>query len=406
MLALALWAWLGTLQWGPDLPPLGIQYLHQERGARGLDGMSEVAPAQATMILFKGGFAFGATAAMRAALDQAPDAKTVAFESPGGRIGAAAGVAGLIRDRHLATAVMRYCASACTIAYVAGQPRLSSQAAIFRFHLGSAPFLADLAARGAVMIARPWFVRAGVSLAFVDRALHAPNDRPYGPRLDELAAAGYVQRIEPPPAGDGPAAGLEVLQPLLAAVEALEPTTRRALGWEHANRIANGMTAAQSADFVEMWAGLVVNRWLARSSDDAAVALVDAMTAIMDAMGAAEPTGCMRWQVGVFSQMAGFRAIPADLRGRLRQAQVMVLHDARAHSNTVPSDGDALVRADQAVRQTVTAQYGAQALATAATPEHAFDDPARSCAAEAAYLRGLRNQPAGGRLLRWALAAG
>ena len=413
ILALAALAWLSSMQWGPDIPPLDIQYLRQREvghapahGVDGLAGLVAAPPARATVILFRGGFAFGGTAAMRAALDRAPGVTTVEFDSPGGRIGAADGIAGLIRERHLATAVTGYCASACTIAYVAGQPRLASRTAQFRFHLGSSPFLANLAAQGAVMIEQPWFVRAHVSLAFANRALHAPNERPYAPHLDELVAAGYVQQIVPPLEGDGAEAGLAALQPLLAAVDAVEPATRRALGWEHRNRMARGVSASDSADFAELWSGLVVNRWLARSTDSAALALVDATAAIMDATEIAEPEGCMRWQVGIFNQLAGFRSIPADLRARLREAQVMVLRDAHAQPNPVPDDRDALMRMDQAVRQAVASQFGPRALTIAATAEHGFDDPAKSCAAEVAYLRGLRSQPGGGRLVRWALAAG
>ena len=406
MLALLAWAWLGSMQWGTDIPAFELQYRRPHDAAGWQDSLEDAPADRATVLLFKGGFSFGGTAAVRAALDAAPGVKTVEFDSPGGRIGVADGIAGLIRQRHLATAVTRYCASACTVAYAAGQTRLASQTATFRFHLGAAPILTTFAAQAAVMIEQPWFVRAHVSLAFANRALHAPNEHPYAPQLDELVAAGYVQQLVPALTGDAPGPGLAALQPLLAAVDALEPATGRALVWEHRRRVAGGMPPARSADFVELWAGLVVNRWMARSSDAAAVALADASIAILDATGATEPADCMRWQVGVFDQMEGFRAIPAALRARLRAAQLMVLHDAHGHPNPVPDDRDALQPADQAVRQAITAQFGARALTVAATAEHAFDDPAKSCAVAAAYLRGLRDQPGGGRLLRWALAAG
>ncbi len=415
LLPLAVLVWLGTclgaLQFGPAIPPFELKYLGERGGGpsfsdTGMDGLVDVAPDRATVILFKGGFAFGGTAAVGAALDQAPGVTTMAFDSPGGRIGVAAGIAELIRTRHLATAVTRYCASACTVAFVAGEPRIAGRSADFRFHLGSAPVLSGLLAQAVITIEQPWFVRAHVSLAFANRALHAPNEQPYGPRLDELVAAGYVQGIIPPLDGNGPEEGLAALRPLLAAVEALEPTTRRALGWEHGRRLAAGMPAASSADFVDLWTGLVVNRWLGRSSDQAALGLVDALVAIMDATGRSDPAECMRWQVGVQHQIAGFEAIPTGLRDRLRQAELAVLRDARSHPNPVPTERDTLSQADQTVRQAVKDEFGPRALIIAATPEHAFDDPAKSCAAEAAYLRGLRNQPGAGRLIRWALAAG
>ena len=148
-------------------------------------------------------------------------------------------------------------------------------------------------------------------------------------------------------------------------------------------------------------AGLVVSRWLSRSSDTAILALVDARLA---ALAALDPVSCVKWQVGIEGQDAAFLAIPPALRQTLQAAEAAILRDANTYPQPLPSAG--YDDADAAVRAAVAERYGRQALAVAATPEHALDDAAKSCAASIAYLRGLRGRPEGPSLLRWALAAG
>ncbi len=408
LLAAALW--LGaSLQLGPQVPAFSISYLGagpkapRNRPATELvEDLVAVPPERASTILFSGGFAFGGTAAVQAALDKAPGVRMVAFDSPGGRIGVASGIAQLIQDRHLATMATHYCASACTLAYVAGSPRLAGRKTVFAFHLGSGPILTDFVAYAAVMVEQPWFVRGKVSLSFANRALHAPNGAPYIADLPELVAAGYVQRIVPPPVAAPAARG--PLTPLLDAVAKLEPATATAILWGQQSRPATDSKDAD--DDAELQAGLVVDRWLGRTSDAAATGLIDAELAVMDALQPADPKACMQWQVGVRDQRAGLAAIPPELRMRLRAAELKVLQDAAAHPQPLPTDHEALEAADRAVRDRIKQKYGERALIIAATREHGFDDPAQSCAAEADYLRGLRERPDAGRLIRWTLAAG
>ena len=225
-----LWALLTLLlcgagaQLGPEIPDAQISYLGGVARPDTIDGLREAPPATATAILFRGGFGFGTTDMVRAALDSAPHVRLVAFDSPGGRPLVAGDVAVLIRERRLDTDVERYCASACIVAFVAGTVRSAGPRAVFGFHRASAVALEDLANVMFMRIERSGFVRGGVSLSFGDRALHAPNAQPYLPPLDELLAAGFLHRVRgfssqgvAAPRGDPVLAAMRVIEPQASA---------------------------------------------------------------------------------------------------------------------------------------------------------------------------------------------
>jgi len=381
------------------VPDAHVTYLGGADRPEATDGLVEVPAESATAILFSGGFGFGASGLLRSALDAAPHVRLVAFESPGGRPLIAEQVATLIRSRHLDTYVARVCASACTVAFAAGTVRSASPRAKFGFHLAASLALEGLSQIEFVRVERRWFVRSGISLSFGDRAFHAPNLHPYFPPLDELVAAGYLHRIRgfPGPITFRPAPD----DRLFEALQSIEPQTAALLLAAARRRVALGMTEDRARAKALDNAGLVVDRWLSRSSDRAILALIDATLAALSAL---DPESCMRWQVGISDQDLGLLAIPPTLRAALRAAQAMVLHDANAYPITLPAQ--TYEDADTAVRARIEVQYGKQALSDAATPEHAFDDPAKSCAVSIAYLRGLRDRPEGPAVLRWALAAG
>ncbi len=383
----------------PVVPDSHITYLGGVERPEGTEGLKEVPPADATAILFSGGFGFDGIDMVRAALDAAPHAHLVAFDSPGGRPLVAQRIAELIRARHLDTYVEHSCASACTLAFVAGTVRSASRRARFGFHRAASIALDNLTNLAFIHVERRWFVLSGVSLSFGNRALHAPNPTPYFPALDELMAAGYLNRIRGMP-------GLNVGKPpqgdrLLDEMWSLEPQTAAILVTADRQRVASGMPAARSRAIELDNASLVVDRWLSRSSDTAILALVDATVAALSSL---DPDSCMRWQVGITDQDAGFLAIPPALRAEFLNAEAAVLHDANAYP--VPLPPDSYDDADAAVRAAIAAHDGKRALDNASTPEHAFDDPAKSCAVSIAYLKGLRERPEGPSVLRWALAAG
>jgi hypothetical protein len=399
----AVWLWLANARQQADtsIPDSEISYLGGgNKQPEDLAGLREVPPARATAILFKGGFGWGDTDRVRAALDAAPHVHLVAFDSPGGRPYVADGIANLIWERHLDTYVDQFCASACTLAFAAGTVRSAGAGAEFGFHRAEAPALNDLANINITRIERKWFVRGRVSLSFGNRALHAPNEKPYYPPLDELVAAGYLHNVITPATPSQP--NDPVTDPLLAVLHEVEPQTARILADGVRRRVRGGMKRGPARAIEQVYAGLVVDRWFSRSSDAAVLALTDAT---LEALSALDPVACMRWQVGLTDQYRAFTILPPALRSAFLSAQAAVLRDANADPLPLP-DEETYADADAAVRHAVARDYGTLALSNASTPEHAFDDPARSCAVSIAYLRGLRERPEGAALLRWALASG
>ena len=201
---------------------------------------------------------------------------------------------------------------------------------------------------------RRWFVRSGISLSFGNRAFHAPNLHPYFPPLDELAAAGYLHRIRglPGPIPIRAAPGDRLFEEL----QSIEPQTAALLLAAERRRVASGSTVDRARAITLNNAGLVVDRWLSRSSDTAILALIDATLAALSAL---DPEACMRWQVGISEQDLGLLAIPPVLRAALRAAQATVLHDANLYP--IPLPAETYKDADTAVRTTIEAQYGKQA---------------------------------------------
>jgi hypothetical protein len=386
-------------QWSVTVPDTRITYLGGAAPAAEPSSLRVVPAANATALLFRGGFGFGSADTFRAALAAAPNVRLVVFDSPGGRPLVADEIAQEIRAWHLDTDVEHGCASACTLAFAAGTVRTANVNARFAFHRAASVVLDTLANLVYDRLGRTWFIRGGVSLSFANRALHAPNPTPYVPPLEELVAAGYLHRI------GGVAVSSAIrppyAEPLIEAMRRLEPQTAALLLLAERRRLGSGVSAEQARAITLDEAALVVDRWLSRSSDTAIVGLIDATLA---ALGALDPVSCMRWQVGIVDQDAGFRMIPPVQQHQFLAAEAAVLHDANLHPPALPTDS--YEDADTAVRADITARYGSRALSDAATPEHAFDDPAKSCAVSIAYLRGLRDRPEGAAVLRWALAAG
>lgn len=128
-------------------------------------------------------------------LAQAPSVRTVRFESPGGHVKAALAVAEIIRAHRLDTYVGRICASACTLAFLAGRHRYLAPGARLGFHQATVP-----GARPDRFdpVLRATYAKFNVPADFIDHVLRTPPQAIWYPDRDELRDAGFV--TDPPPA--------------------------------------------------------------------------------------------------------------------------------------------------------------------------------------------------------------
>ena len=108
-------------------------------------------------------------------------------------------LARLIRERGLDTLVDGQCASACTIALIAGRHRIAGPSAAIGFHQPTFPGLSEH--ERAMMIAdmRRLYSEGGISGAFLDCVLRVAPDDMWYPTQAELLAARVITAAVPPP---------------------------------------------------------------------------------------------------------------------------------------------------------------------------------------------------------------
>jgi hypothetical protein len=180
---LVLWfcftIWLGSLPVRADPPPTAeFDIPYQLRVL-----------ATGTILEISGSFSWALPQTFQAALAAAPNVHVVRLESPGGHILPAMQIADIIHERGLDTFVGRFCASACTIAFLAGRQRWLGPDARLGFHQAHAPgFPSELVN----WYLREAYRRLGMPAVFMAEALRAPPDGIWLPSRAELKAARLI----------------------------------------------------------------------------------------------------------------------------------------------------------------------------------------------------------------------
>lgn len=133
--------------------------------------------------------------ALEAALGAHPEIRRVVFDSDGGRVFAARSIARIIREHGVDTHVDGICASACTLAFIAGKSRSMAAAARIGFHR-----YADDGYGGIINTQeeeakdRATFLAAGVSAEFAGRMFQADPQDMWFPDQGVLRDAGVLTR--------------------------------------------------------------------------------------------------------------------------------------------------------------------------------------------------------------------
>jgi hypothetical protein len=150
--------------------------------------------AQGFALEISGTFSWALPQEVGIALAQTPSIRAIYLDSPGGHIKAAMEVADLIRAHNLDTYVSHLCASACTIAFLAGHHRFAGQTAQFGFHQAYDP---GLSTEQSNLLLLKLYQKFSIPQAFVAHILHTPPKDLWIPDLSELRKAGIVTAIAP-----------------------------------------------------------------------------------------------------------------------------------------------------------------------------------------------------------------
>lgn len=180
-----------------DGPRLGA-HLRTALGEQAASPFAVMPQRDGRAILFSGGINDGAADALEAALRKAPNATAVVLRSEGGWLREGTLVADVIRRHHLRTYVERACASACTIAFLAGEDRAAAPGARLGFHRPRAVGAEHDQSPGATD-SELWraYSDAGLPDAFVRRVQDTPFDQMWFPTAQELLADHVVTRASP-----------------------------------------------------------------------------------------------------------------------------------------------------------------------------------------------------------------
>jgi hypothetical protein len=146
-------------------------------------------------ILLFGGINEGSALKLESILNLAPSVNTIVLESPGGWIREGEKIADIIRRRGLNTYVDGTCASACTIAFLAGKERTADPNAKIGFH--ASHLVGDMDTSPTTLSTaqlRNIYRNAGIQESFISKALDTPYADMWFPSVDELMTAHVLTR--------------------------------------------------------------------------------------------------------------------------------------------------------------------------------------------------------------------
>jgi hypothetical protein len=143
-----------------------------------------------TNLIVSGYFSWGLIDRVEAALDANPGVDTVVLNSPGGHSGVGRKLSTLFAARHLDTAVIDLCASACTFAYSGGQRRFAGPKARLGFHAEAADNPKTL--KNSQEITRAYWLQFGLPEEFIEKVNNTPASDVWFPSLKELRNLNFI----------------------------------------------------------------------------------------------------------------------------------------------------------------------------------------------------------------------
>lgn len=148
-----------------------------------------------TELELAGGMPFGTTDAVKKFLDASTAIKVIHLNSQGGRMNEAYLLYKMIKERNLITYTSADCASACSVAFLAGRERYLGEGGRLGFHSVSIGGLSGEIAKEANDEVRQTLRTRGVPDSFIDRALStSPKDMWY-PSKDELLSTNVIDSV-------------------------------------------------------------------------------------------------------------------------------------------------------------------------------------------------------------------
>jgi hypothetical protein len=178
-----------------SLRPFVAEHWAVARGEQAGAPFRVTTQADGRAVIFSGATNEGAATALEAAVKAAPKATLVVLDSPGGWVKEGLLMADVIHRYNMSTHVDKTCASACTLAFLAGLDRTAGPDSRLGFHQGraigeSADDDRSLSQRELAQM----YQRAGVAPDFARHVVQVPSNDIWVPSRNELLRAQVLTR--------------------------------------------------------------------------------------------------------------------------------------------------------------------------------------------------------------------
>ncbi|SKA37748.1 hypothetical protein SAMN02745126_05950 [Enhydrobacter aerosaccus] len=370
-------SWRMAFEGDPDIPAYAIRIMR--------DG---------TEAEITGGFKYGLSHDAAKIFATAPNLRIVHLNSGGGRLGEAIELAKLIRARGLATYTSASCASACTIAFVAGRERYLKSGARIGFHR------AIFAGVERTNEMRGLLRAANVEYTFIERAMAQPAYSIWYPTEQELRAANVVVTSVDPyryaASGLGAKPTLADFKsalrrgPLFAALEATDRQGFEDSAELYQRRYFEGMPDGRIADEIRLKKiGPVVRMKLVTAPDELLIDYARLMADQFAALDERDADACFDFATRSGSNAAAL--LPAELRQREEELSIRVLE---ARTSREPPTAAELNAATLSLSQAMIDRYGAEKVRLLIDPARVLPaEHALFCALSAAMFRTIADLP-------------
>jgi hypothetical protein len=364
-------------------------------------------------ILLAGGINDGSAEQLEKALQMAPAVTTVVFSSEGGWIREGQMLADVIRKRGLNTYVEGYCASACTIAFLAGKERAAAPSSKIGFHASrSVGSMASRPSSEETAQLRAIYRSAGLPDAFIRQVADTPYERMWHPSHAELLATGVLTRRS---MGGETAAISTAVRSKEALVAEFKKIDMYALLAQQSpqdfdrlieaawGKLQSGATDAEVTTAARAQLTAVLPRFLPLASDETLVAYQALMQEQLEALRKRDVKACVEMVFPSGQPMNVVGNLPPELQKRELALMTQMLREADPARGIKPSQ-QAVERVAQRAAVGMTQE---QLVVFSDESARRRSPPALTCSAAIAFFAGLNAIPAPerGRALRVLYAA-
>lgn len=297
-------------------------------------------------IVLSGGINDGSAEQLSKALEIVPSVTTVVLDSDGGWLREGQMLAAVIARRGLNTYVEGRCASACTLAFLAGRERAAAPSAQIGFHasrrVGSTetvPSPGDTAQLAGL------YRLAGLPDSFVREALNTPSDRIWYPSHEVMLAAGVLTRVSLD-ATNTLATSVHARDELVAVLRKIElygvlaerfPVEFERLADGAWTRLQQGAPDAEVTTVTRAQLGGLLPRQLPLARDESLVALHGLIQEQLEALRERDVAACVEMAFPSGRPLVVVRGVPPPLARREMMLLGQVLREADAARAVKPN---------------------------------------------------------------------